>query len=169
MAGKASAHLHRLSLIAATLLVTTCAVPSARAAELPADLCSLLPAADVSKILGQAYASPKKSVAPRPFANTNTGTDCHYLSKNGSDLWFRAYVDSSPAQATELFARLSMFYGPPTPIKGLGDEAYFDQKHALHGRKGKVRYYINLSPLGNFTAAREKQLKDLAGEVVARL
>ena len=40
------------TLIAATFLVATCAVPSARAAEPPADLCSLLPAGDVSKGLG---------------------------------------------------------------------------------------------------------------------
>jgi hypothetical protein len=163
------AHLRKLSLIAATFLVTTCAVHSARASEPPADLCSLLPAAEVSKVLGQAYAAPEKSVAPRPFANTNTGTDCNYLSKSGSKLWFRAYVDPSPSAATELFARLSQFYGPPTPVKGLGDEAYFDSQHALHVRKGKVRFYINLSPLGTFNPAREKQITDLAGAVVGRL
>ena len=43
------------TLIAATFLVATCAVRSARAAEPPADLCSLLPAADLSKGLGRTY------------------------------------------------------------------------------------------------------------------
>ncbi len=162
-------HLRKLSLMAATYLVTTCAVQSARAGEPPADLCSLLPAAEVSKVLGQTYGPPEKSVAPRPFANTNTGTDCNYRSKNKSKLWFRAYVDPSPAAAKELFARLSMFYGPPTPVKGLGDEAYFDSRHALHARKGKVRIYINLDPLGNFTSAREKQITDLAAAVFKQL
>jgi hypothetical protein len=163
------AHLRKLSLIAATCLVTACTVQSARASEAPADLCSLLPAAEVSKVLGQAYGSPEKTVAPRPFANTNTGTDCNYRSKEGSKLWFRAYVDPSSSAAADLFARLSKFYGPPTPIKGLGDEAYFDAQHALHARKGKVRFYINLDPLGNFTPAREKQLRDLASAVTGRL
>lgn len=163
------AHLRKLSLIAATFLITTCAVHSARASEPPADLCSLLPATEVSKTLGQAFASPQKSVAPRPFANTNTGTDCNYLSKDGSKLWFRAYVDPSPSAAADLFARLSKFYGPPTPVKGLGDEAYFDAQHALHVRKGKVRFYINLSPMGTFTPSKEKQLTDLAGAVAGRL
>jgi hypothetical protein len=163
------AHLRKLSLIASTLLVTTWAVHQARASEPPADLCSLLPAAEVSKTLGQTYGPPEKTVAPRPFANTNTGTDCHYRSKSGSTLWFRAYVDPSPSAAKDLFARLSQFYGPPTPVKSLGDEAYFDAQHALHVRKGKVRFYINLSPLGTFTASREKQLTDLAGAVVGRL
>lgn len=163
------ADLRKLSLIVAAFLATTCTVQSARASEPPADLCSLLPAAEVSKILGQANDSPQKSVAPRPFANTNTGTDCNYLSKNGSKLWFRAYVDPSPSAAADLFARLSKFYGPPTPVKGLGDEAYFDAAHAIHVRKGKVRFYINLSPMETFTPAKEKQIRDLATLVAGRL
>jgi hypothetical protein len=168
--GKALCMCHlRKRLIAVTFLVTTGAVQSARASEPPADLCSLLPVAEVSKTLGQTYAPPQTSVAPRPFANTNTGTDCKYRSKDGSTLWFRAYVDPSPSAAADLFAQLSKFYGPPTPIKGLGDEAYFDADHALHARKGKVRFYINLAPLGTFTPSREKQLKDLASGVAGRL
>jgi hypothetical protein len=168
-AGKACsmAYLRRLSLIATTFLA--CAVQSAMAAEPPADLCSLLPATEVSKTLGQTFASPQESVAPRPFANTNTGTDCNYLSKGGSKLWFRVYVDPSPAAATDLFARLRMFYGPPTPVKGLGDEAYLDSQHALHVRKGKVRFYLNLSPMATFTPEKEKQLNNLAAAVAGRL
>lgn len=164
------AHLRKLLLIAATLLMTTCAVRSARASEPPGDLCSLLTAAEVSKILGQAYDSPQKSVAPRPFSNTATGTDCNYSSKGGgSKLWFRAYVDPSPTAAADLFARLSGFFGTPKPVKGLGDEAYFDRDHALHARKGKVRFYINLSPMGTFIPSREKQLKDLGSAVAGKL
>ena len=161
------ARLGKLSWIATTLLVITCAVYSAGAAEPPTDLCSLLPAAEVSKTLGRTYDGPQKSVAPRPFANTAEGTDCNYLAK-GSKLWFRAYVDPSPSAATELFARLSAFYGPQTPVNGLGDEAYFDGKHALHVRKGKVRYYLNLDPM-NFTPAIEKEIKDLASRVAGQL
>jgi hypothetical protein len=160
-------HSRKLSLIAATFVVTTCAVHSARAAEPPADLCSLLPAAEVSKTLGRAYDSPQKSVAPRPFPKTATGTDCNYLAK-GSKLWFRAYVDPSPSAAADLFAKLSKSYGRQTPIIGLGDEAYFDEEHGLHVRKGKVRFYINLEPM-DFTPAIEKQLKDLASRVTGRL
>src|ERR1035438_7978523 len=161
------AHLSKLSLIAATFLVTTCAVHSARATEPPEDRCSLLPAAEVSKTLGRAYESPQKSVAPRPYANTAEGTDCNYLAK-GTKLWFRAYVDPSPSAAADLFARLGKFYSPQTPVPDLGDEAYFDPAHALHVRKGKVRFYINLEPM-NFSPAIEKQLKDLAKQVTGRL
>jgi hypothetical protein len=157
----------KLSLIAATFLVTGCAVPSARATDPPADLCSLLPAAEVSKTLGRAYDSPEKSVAPRPYQNTAEGTDCNYLSKGSNKLWFRAYVDPSPSAAADLFAKLSKFYSPPTPLPNLGDEAYFDPQHGLHVRKGKVRFYLNLDV--DFTPAIEKQLKDLAGRVVGRL
>jgi len=160
-------HVSKLSLIAATLLIATCAVQPARAAEPPSDLCSLLPVAEVTKTLGRTYDSPQKSVAPRPFANTATGTDCNYLAK-GSKLWFRAYVDPSPSEATELFAKLSKFYGRQTPVTSLGDEAYFDQAHALHVRKGKVRFYLNLDPVDSASAV-EKQLKDLASRVAARL
>lgn len=155
------------SLVAATFVVTTCGVHSARAAESPADLCSLLPAAEVSKTLGRAYDSPQKSTAPRPFANTATGTHCNYLAKE-SKLWFRAYADPSPAAAADLFAKLSKFYGKQTRITGLGDEAYFDEAHGLHVRKGKVRYYLNLEPM-DFTPTIEKQLRDLASRVAGRL
>jgi hypothetical protein len=93
--------------MAAAFLVTTCAVYSASAIEPPADLCTLLPAAEVSKTLGKTYDSPEKSVAPRPYANTAEGTDCNYAAK-GSKLWFRAYVDPSPSAATELFAKLAL-------------------------------------------------------------
>jgi hypothetical protein len=158
----------RQSMIAATLLATTCAVHSAQAAEPPADLCSLLPAAEVSKTLGRDYDAPQKTVAPRPYQNTASGTDCNYLAK-GSKLWFRAYVDPSPAAAAELFARLSKFYGSQTPVAGLGDGAYFDEQHALHVRKGKLRFYLNLDPIGTFTPAIEKELKDLASLVSGRL
>jgi hypothetical protein len=132
------AHLSKPWLIAATFLVTICAVQFARATDPPADLCSLLPAAEVSKTLGRAYDSPQKSVAPRPYANTAEGTDCNYLAK-GSKLWFRAYVDFSPSASIELFGKLKKFYSPPTPVSGLGDEAYFDPDHTIHVRKGKVR------------------------------
>ncbi len=69
----------------------------------------------------------------------------------------------------DLFAKLSKYFGTPTPIAGLGDEAYFDEAHGLHVRKGNVRFYINLDPVGTFTPAMEKQLKDLASRVSGRL
>jgi hypothetical protein len=56
------AYLNKPSLLAATLVVTTWAFNSAKAAEPPVDLCTLLPAAELSKLLGQTYDSPQKSI-----------------------------------------------------------------------------------------------------------
>jgi hypothetical protein len=161
----------RFLLIAASVLGIAFAAQPARANVLPADLCSLLPTADVSKTLGQAYGAPQESVAPRPYPNTNTGTDCNYQSKGvpAGKLWFRAYVDPSAPAATDLFAKLRVYYSPPRAVPHLGDEAYLDPQHALHVRKGKVRFYLNLSPVGSSSSAVEKQLENLARLVVGRL
>ena len=147
---------------AATFLLIICSVRSAAAAEPPADLCSLLPAAVVSKTLAGTYDSPSKSVAARPFRDTNEGTDCSYESGDDT-LLFRVYVDPSPSAAQELFARLKSFFGKgSTPVSDLGDEAYSDANGALHVRKGKVRFQIAAS-------ATDEQLKALASGVVAQL
>ena len=163
------AHLNKLSLIAAILIVTICAVQRARAAEPPADLCSLLPASDLSKALGIPYDPPQKSVAPRPFPNTAQGTDCTYKQSNdatGKKLLFRVYVDPSPAAAADLFSRLSVFYTPPTPVTGVGDKAYFDKSHGLHVLKGKARFFIAMD---GFTPGKEKQLETIASQIAAKL
>ena len=146
----------------AIVLLSICSVRPAIAAEPPADLCSLLPAALVSKTLGENYGSPSQSVAPRPFRDTNEGTDCSYEAGNDS-LLFRAYVDPSPSAATELFARLKGFFGRgSTPVSGIGDEAYTDANGALHVRTGKVRFEISAQ-------ATDEQLKELADAVIAQL
>ena len=105
------------------------------------------------------YTAPTKSEAPRPFQNTVTGTDCNYKGRN--PLWFRIYYDGSAADATALFAKLKMFYGPNTPASGIGDEAYFDKEGALHARKGNVRFYINIK-----TDKQQDRVRKL-GEMVA--
>lgn len=157
-------NLSKVSWTAVTFLLITCLAPFAAAAEPPADLCSLLPAAVVSKTLGSTYDSPVKTVAPRPYANTAEGTDCTYQSKGGT-LLFRAYVDPSPAASAELFARLKSFFGRgSTSVAGLGDEAYIDTGHGLHVRKGKVRFFLSAT-----SGATDKQLKDLGLGVAGQL
>ncbi len=134
--------LNQLSWVVVLLLVA-CSGELARAAEPPSDLCSLLPSAMVSKTLRYAYGSPTESVAPRPFRNTNEGTDCKY----GSGLrllLFRVYVDPSPAASADLFAKLKSYLGDgSTTVSGVGDEAYLDKERGLHVRKGKVRYFLD--------------------------
>jgi hypothetical protein len=46
-------------------------------------------------------------------------------------------------------------------------EAYFDDEHALHVHKDKVRFYLNLDPVDSASVA-EKQLRDLADRVSGR-
>ena len=141
----------------------TLAAPAARASTPPADLCSLISAADLSKIVGQTYGRPTQTVAPAPFPNTATGTDCTYTASSGGKILFRAYVDPSPAAASDLFAKLGAFFGMPTPVTGIGDKAYFDQHNALHALKGQVRFYIQTD------AADPKKIEDLANHVMAQL
>ena len=155
------ANMKQLSWAVAVLLFI-CSTELANAAEPPSDLCSLLPAATASKTLGQTYGAPKKTVAPRPFPNTNQGTDCSYES-GGHSLLFRAYVDPSPSASAELFAKLKMYFGAgSTEVTGIGDEGYLDKTKGLHIRKGKVRYFLD-------GAGTPKQKNDLALVVAVQL
>jgi hypothetical protein len=141
----------------------------------PADLCSLLPAAEVSKILGKTYDSPQKSIAPPSFPPTAAGTDCKYQSRDGSQLRFIAYADPSSRAAALRFAKLTEFFRGPRPVKkglipGLREEAYFDESSGLLVRKGRVRFYITLNYFinnqfinGNFGS--QQQLINLANRV----
>lgn len=151
----------RYSICVAGLLAVAGSVPLASAAAAPSDPCSLLSATQVSSAMGSTYAAPQKSVAPRPFANTVQGTDCTYSGAGGS-LLFRIYFDPSPAAATDLFAKLKMFYSPPTPVPNLGDEAYFDPRHGIHVRKGNVRFFLS-------SGDNEKPLTALATQVAGQL
>lgn len=148
-------------------LLAVCALGSGQASGAAADGCSLLPAADVSKAVGEAFSAPRESTAPRPFANTAEGTDCTFSSsKAGNQLLFRIYTDPSPAAAADLFARLGMFYSPQTPVAGLGEKAYLDPKHGLHVLIGKTRFFLAFDKV---TPATDGQLKALAGLVIGRL
>jgi hypothetical protein len=143
-------------------------VQPARAAILPLDLCKLLPADDVSKTLGHTYAAPQEAVAPPPFPRASAGTDCRYESKDAGTpkLLFRVYTDPSTPAASDLFTRLKQFFSPPTTVYDLGDDAYLDPDHGLHVRKGSVRFYITID---SASASTDKELEDLANQVIGRL
>jgi len=142
-----------------------------QAKDPPSDACTMLSAAQLAKVLGQQFGPPAKSTAPAAFRDSPTGTDCEYRTGNGlpRSLLFRIYVESSPAAAKATFDKLSKYYGPNTNLPGNWDTAYLDANHAIHVQKGKVRYYLNLDPIGNDTANAEKQLKDLATWVAGQL
>lgn len=149
----------KLEVLLAVLAVTAC-VAQAATTE-PPDPCSLLSAAEVSRSMSGSYSPPRESVAPRPYANTVEGKDCLYHAMGG-ELLFRIYFDPSPDEATRLFAQLRMFYSPPRPVSGIGDEAYFDSRHGLHVRKGNVRYFVQGS-------GGDDRLTDLAHAVAKKL
>lgn len=158
------------SSIAALAVAAALASPVAWGAKAPADPCSLLAAAEVSRVLGQEVGAPQSTVAPRPYKNTAQGTDCRYRSTRGKgSLLFRIYFDDSPAQSTELFAKLKMFYGEPTPVPGVGDETYLDKYHALHERKGNVRFFLEVENTDSSKATRDKQVVSLAKAVSGRI
>lgn len=141
-----------------------------QAKDPPSDACAMLPTAQLAKMLEQPYGPPAKTTAP-PAQDHVTGTDCTYQSTNGMPrkLLFRIYVDPSAAVAKDTFDKLSTYYGPNTAVTGNWDTAYLDSSHAIHIQKGKVRYYLNLNPIGTDTAKAEKQLKDLATSVAGQL
>ncbi len=146
----------------AAFLIVVSAAPLATAADLPSDLCSLLPVTVVNKTLKGTYNGPEKKVAPRPFSNTVEGTDCTYKS-GGETLLFRIYVDPSRESSTELFAKLKQYFGAgSTSVAGVGDEAYVDKDRGLHVRKGKVRFFIT----GGGT---DQQRKDFASGINAEI
>jgi hypothetical protein len=138
------------------------------ATDTPADPCSLLTAAHVSSTMSDNYGAPEKSVAPRPFANTVQGTDCQYKTASGQDqVLFRVYFDVSAAQATDLHARLKMFFGKGSTPASVGDEAYIDKNDAIHVRKGNVRYFVSISH--GDTPSGRKQILALAALVAGEL
>lgn len=149
-------------LFAVLFVFTVFSAASGSATNAPADPCSLLPAATVSSTFGDTYGAPQKSVAPRPFPNTLEGSDCHYATSSGRhELLFRVYFDPSPAEATQLHAKLKMWFGSGSTLAAVGDEAYFDANHSLHVRKGNVRFFLSdgndekkLTSLGNAVAGQ---------------
>ena len=160
-------HASRSSIQAVVLIVASA---TAWAAKAPADPCSLLPAAEVTKVMGREFAAPESSVAPRPFKNAAQGTDCVYRAKSGKgSLVFRVYFDASPAESTDLFAKLKMYYGKPTAVPGVGDDTYIDSKHGLHERKGNVRFFLELAGVDSAPAMKDKQLMSLATAIGARI
>jgi len=137
--------------------------------ELPADACTLLPAAQVSKVLNQTFGSPSRTWAPVAPPSTVRGTDCKYRTRNGTEFLFRIYAEPSADVAKETFTKLSTHFGPNKTVDGNWDGAYFDARHSLHVRKGKERYFLRLNPPGTDADQSEKQLKDLAASVAGQL
>lgn len=137
----------------------------------PADPCSLLPASQIQKTVGQPFSDPSENKVPPAFGKQPWGTHCDYRAVKGPNVHviFIVYEDSSAAEAKQTFEKLAIWFAPKSKPAGIGDSAYVDRKNAIHVVKGKVRYYIELDPVGEFTPTNEKQVKDLAVAVAGRI
>ena len=133
------------------------------AKPLPSDRCALLPSSELQSVLSGSFGKPVTTTAPSPYAGIPVGTDCTYTAGQTTVL-FRIYQDPSAATAKETFAKLSMFYPARTKPPHLGDSAYIDTSNAIHVLKGRVRFYINVTP-----TAKDEQLVNLATFVAGQL
>ena len=173
-------HLRTSRLVVLSIVFLICTVFSSvhalHATDLPSDLCTLLPAAQLEKVLQETYDPPAKSTAPAALPGGASGAECTYKNdsyRTGKGLPRKVvlivHVDASPSVAKNTFNKLSEFFGPSTPVPGIGDAAYRDSGYAVHVVKGNVRYYINMIPIETYTPEKEKQLKDLVGWVAGQL
>lgn len=154
----------KLVLIAAALAMLAGSNSLVAYAAPPADLCSLLTPAQIQKVIGQPFGAAAESKWPPAYGKQPWGSHCEYTSQKGPNVTvtFIAYAESSADVAKQTFEKLSMWF-PPKSKQTIGDSAYIDSGGAIHVLKGKIRYYISMSP------ANEKQLKDLAESVAARI
>jgi hypothetical protein len=128
----------------------------------PTDACSMFPASQLQKILGQPFGAPKESKFPPAYGKQPWGTRCEYSSQKGPhvDVTFIVYIEQTASEAKQTFDKLSVWF-PAKSKAAIGDSAYIDTHGAIHVLKGKVRYFISIDP------ANEKQLNDLAASVAA--
>ena len=152
-------------------------------AHLPANLCTLLPAAQIGRVLGQPFSGPIRKPAPPLYRNTAKGTECGYRSKQPSpaagvpgELIFTVHVESSSSAARDVFKKLRAFQdkkgGGTTSVTGIGDAAYrMTQGYVLFVLKGKAHYSIRfvLARLQPFTTQDDQQQQNLATWVARQL
>jgi len=124
----------------------------------------MLTPAQIEKVLGQPFGVPTETKAPPAYAGQPWGSHCEYSSQktNRAHVIFIVYVDASPSDAKQTFAKLSAWYSPNSKAS-VGDEAYLDRQHAIHVLKGKVRYFVSISP------DNEKQTIGLATAIAVRI
>jgi len=144
-------------------VLAMCGARAAYAAP-PTDPCWLLTSAQIQKVLGQPFSKPAESKWPPAYGMRPWGTQCQYNSqkKPAVKVTFIVYFEQTAAEAKQTFDKLSLWF-PATSKPAIGDAAYMDRSHAIHVLKGKVRYYVSVDP------ANEKQAKDLASSIAARI
>jgi hypothetical protein len=154
----------RVAAMAAALLILGASSARIANAAPQGPGCSLLTPAQIQKVVGQPFSAPIVTAALPAFAKQAWGSNCRYSSQGGGHVvvGLIVYMDGSPAEAKQTFDKLSLWY-PAKSKPAIGDSAYIDSHGAIHVLKGKVRYFISLDP------QNEKQLKDLAASIAARI
>jgi hypothetical protein len=162
----------RAASVLACLALCVAIAPLAPAVQQrPADPCDLLSAVHLQQTLGQPFEIPERSLAPAALPGEPAGTRCNYRMKSDHtrQVVFIEYIDPSAAEAKAAFDKLSTWFPPTAQPFGIGDSAYIDDNRAIHVLKGRVRYYINIIPLGTTSPENQQQLRDLADWVAGQL
>lgn len=154
----------KVAVILGAFFVCALAASQLTYAAPPASGCSMLTPAQIQKVLGEPFGAPQEGKWPPAYGKQPWGTQCRYASQKGPNtkVTFIVYIEQSAAEAKQTFDKLSLWF-PAKSKPAIGDSAYMDTSHAIHVLKGKVRFYISIDP------ANEKQAKDLAASIAARI
>lgn len=160
--------------LAVAFVLTACGGSSntgdnARVVHVPANLCALLSAADISQVMGRTFPSPQST------QNAPSEQDCDAVPSVGNDVSFKLYwnnlycFDGKPADQQCLnsqsqgFATNKQTASPVQDVSGLGDQAFcFTAPPAtVEVLKGWIYIWV--------TADTCAQAQKLAGMLLAKL
>jgi hypothetical protein len=144
---------------------------AARIKEPSTDFCSLLPVNHLEKVFEQPFGPVEKSTPPPATSNVSSATECDYYSQKRGQrkIVFIVFEDTSAAAAKENFNRFMTMFGTTGLVDGVGDLAFTDSNQAVHVLRGKLRYYISVTPTGSNNQKSQQQLKGLATWVAEQL
>ena len=133
------------------------------------DVCSWLTPAELTQTLGEHFGPPEQSVRNPIIKGHESGTRCDYQSQNESsvEVVLVGYIEPSPSEAKATYEKVIEYSDQLSKPTGIGDDAYVDQKGAIHVLKGNVLYLINI--VGLYSPKKAKQLTDLAALVATRV
>ncbi len=123
----------------------------ARVKEPAPDFCSLLPISHLEKVYEQPFGPVEKTTPPPATSNVTSATECDYNSqrKGQRKIVFIVFEDTSAAAAKENFHRFMTMFGTTGLLDNVGDLAYTDSNQAIHVLRGRLRYYISVTPTNN--------------------
>lgn len=155
----------RLAVIAAALLIVGTGSVQIAYATPEGPGCSMLAPAQIQKVTGQPFGAASIATATPAFAGQSAGSNCTYTAQSGGHVTvnFIIYMNASPSEARQTFDKLRIWYPAKSSPSGIGDSAYIDSGGGIHVLKGRVRYFIYLSP------KNEKQEEDLALSVAKHI